>query len=79
MANKRISGRQLRHGTPEECLSPGESLMIEKQRGKRFELTRVDKGPVNFNEQMNQIFHEIPGEGKLPKTNLVRALLEDRE
>ena len=47
--------------------------------GKRFELTRIDTGPVNFNEQMDQVFREIPAEGKRVKTNLARTLLEDRE
>jgi len=79
MARKRITGRQLRHGAPEENLSPGQSLVIEKRGGKRFELTRIDTGPVNFNEQMEQIFREIPAEGKRVKTNLARTLLEDRE
>ena len=79
MASKRISGRQLRHGSPEENLSPGQSLLIEKRGGKRFELTRIDKGPVNFNKQMDQIFKEIPAEGKRVKTNLARTLMQDRE
>jgi hypothetical protein len=79
MARKRITGRELRHGAPEENLSPGQSLVIEKRGGKRFELTRIDTGPVNFNEQMEQIFREIPAEGKRVKTNLARTLLEDRE
>ena len=79
MASKRITGRQLRHGAPEENLSPGQSLVIEKRGGKRFELTRIDSGPVNFNKQMDQIFREIPAEGKRVRTNLARMLLEDRE
>jgi hypothetical protein len=79
MANKRISGRQLRHGAPEENLSPGQSLVIEKRGGKRFELTRIDAGPANFNEQMDRVFREIPPEGQRVKTNLARLLLEDRE
>ena len=79
MAKKRITGRQLRHGVPEELLSPGQSLVIEKRGGKRFELTRIDTGPVNFNEQMDQVFREIPPEGKRVKMDLVRALLEERE
>ncbi len=79
MANKRITGRQLRHGAPEENLSPGQSIVIEKRGGKRFELTRIDKGPVNFNEQMDHVFREIPAEGKRVKTNLARTLSEDRE
>ena len=79
MANKRISGRQLRHGAPEENLSPGQSLVIENRGGKRFELTRIDAGPANFNEQMDRVFREIPPEGQRVKTNLARLLLEDRE
>lgn len=79
MASKRITGRQLRHGAPEENLSPGQSLVVEKRGGKRFELTRIDAGPVNFNEQMDQVFRDIPAEGKRVKTNLARTLLEDRE
>ena len=79
MPSKRISGRQLRHGAPEENLSPGQSLVIEKRGGKRFELTRIATGPANFNEQMDQVFREIPPEGKRVKTNLARLLLEDRE
>ena len=79
MATKRITGRQLRHGAPEEDLSPGQSLVIEKRGGKRFQLTRIDTGPVNFNDQMDQIFREIPAQGKRIKTNLARTLLEDRE
>jgi hypothetical protein len=79
MATKRITGRQLRHGAPEERLSPGQSLVIEKRGGKRFELTRIDTGTVNFNEQMDQVFREIPAEGNRHKTNLARTLLEERE
>ena len=79
MASKRITGRQLRHGTPEENLSSGQSLVIEKRGGKQFKLTRIDSGPSNFNEQMDQIFREIPAGGKRVKTNLARVLLEDRE
>lgn len=79
MASKRITGRQLRHGAPEENLSRGQSLVIEKRGGKRFRLVRIDTGPVNFNEQMDQVFREIPADGKRIKTNLARTLLEDRE
>ena len=79
MALKRITGRQLRHGAPEESLSPGQSVLIEKRGGKKFELTRIDSGPVDFNKQMDQIFQEIPAEGKRIKTHLTRMLLEERE
>ncbi len=79
MTSKRVTGRQLRHGTPEEDLSPGQSIVVEKRGGKRFELTRIDAGRVSFNEQMDRVFHEIPPEGKRVKTNLARILLEERE
>jgi hypothetical protein len=76
---KRITGRQLRHGAPEERLSPGQSLFIEKRGGKRFQLTRIDTGPADFNEQMDRVFQEIPAEGERIKTNLARTLIEERE
>ena len=73
MATKRITGRQLRHGAPEENLSPGQSIVIEN------ELTRIDRGPSNFNEHMDRVFQEIPAEGRRLKTNLARILIEERE
>jgi hypothetical protein len=79
MANRRITGRQLRHGAPEENLSPGQSLTIEKRGGKRFELTRTDAGKTNINEQMRRIFREIPPDGPRVKTNLAKILIENRE
>jgi len=79
METKRITGRQLRHGTPEENLSPGQSIVIEKRGGKRFELTRIDRGPANFNEQMDRVFQEIPAEGRRVKTNFASLIMEERE
>jgi hypothetical protein len=79
MANKRISGRQLRHGSPEESLSPGESLIVKKRGGKEFRLTRTDSGKRDINSQMDELFKDIPPEGPRSKTDLVRVLLEDRE
>lgn len=79
MATKRINGRELRHGAPEKGLSPGQSIIIEKRGGKRFELTRIDRSPANFNEQMDRVFKEIPAEGDPAKTNLARLLMEERE
>lgn len=53
-------------------------MVFEKRGGKRFELTRIEKGAVNFNGQIDRIFREIPAEGMRVKTNLARTLLEDR-
>jgi hypothetical protein len=79
MTEKHISGRQLRHGSPEESLAPGESLTIDKRGGKVFQLTRTDSGKRNINAQIDQLFKDIPPEGPRVKTDLVRALLEERE
>jgi hypothetical protein len=79
MTQKHISGRELRHGSPEESLSPGESLTINKRGGKVFQLTRTDSGGRDINAQMDQLFKDIPPEGPRVKTDLVRALLEERE
>lgn len=79
MTQKRISGRQLRHGSPEETLSPGESLTVHKRSGKVFELRRTDSGGRDINAQMDQLFKDIPPEGPRVKTDLVGALLEERE
>jgi len=79
MTQKHISGRQLRHGSPEESLSPGESLTISKRGGKVFQLTRTDAGVRDINVQIDQLFKDIPPDGPRAKTNLVRALLEERE
>lgn len=79
MTEKHISGRRLRHGSPEESLAPGESLTINKRGGKVFRLTRTDPGKRNINAQIDQLFKDIPPEGPRVKTDLVRALLEERE
>ena len=79
MLQPRISGRQLRHGSPEESLAPGESVLVEKRGGKVFELTRIDAGSRNINAQLDQLFAELPPEGSRAKTNLAAAILEERE
>lgn len=79
MSHQRISGRQLRHGSPEESLAPGQSVLVEKRGGKVFELTRIDVGPRNINAQLDQLFAELPPEGSRAKTNLVATILEERE
>jgi hypothetical protein len=79
MTQKRITGRQLRHGSPEETLSPGESLTINKRGGKVFQMTRTDSGGKDINAQIDQLFKDIPPEGPRVKIDLVRVLLEERE
>ncbi len=79
MAEKTISGRELRHGAPEETLSPGESIRIEKRDGKVFELRRVDKGKRNILTELDQIVEEIPRTGPKCVTNMANIILEGRE
>jgi hypothetical protein len=79
MAQKHISGRQLRHGSPEESLWPGESLTVTKRGGKEFQLRRTDSSKRDINAQIDQLFKDIPPEAPRVKTDLVRVLLEDRE
>ena len=79
MAHRRISGRQLRHGSPEETLAPGQSVLVEKRGGKVFELTRIDSGPRNINAQLDQLFQDLPPDGPRVKTNLAKIILEERE
>jgi hypothetical protein len=79
MSHRRISGRQLRHGSPEESLAPGQSVLVEKRGGKVFELTRIDAGPRNINAQLDQLFSDLPPEGARTRTNLAAVILEERE
>ena len=79
MSHRHISGRQLRHGSPEESLAPGQSVRVEKRGGKIFELTRIDTGARNINAQLDQLFADLPPEGARTKTNLARVILEARE
>ena len=79
MADKRITGRQLRHGAPEETLAPGQSLLIEKCDGKVFEMRRIDAGGKSINAELDRLLMEMPPEGERKKTNLARLIIEDRE
>lgn len=80
MANlKTISGRELRHGAPEEELSPGESVLILKRGGKQFELRRVDAGQKSMKRAWASLVAEMPPEGARNPVDLSRIIVEDRE
>jgi hypothetical protein len=79
MARKKISGRQLRHGAPEERLSPGESILVEKRGGKVFELRRIDRGKKSMNAGLDRLLAEMPSTGPACPINLARIIVEDRE
>ncbi len=74
-----IGGRELRRSTPEEGLTPGESLVIRKRGGKMFELRRVDAGEKSLVKQLQELLKETPNQGQRVRTNLARVIVEDRE
>ena len=76
---KTITGRQLRRGTPEERLMPGESIIVRKQVGKVFELKRVDVREKSILKGLDQLLRDIPNPGKPRRTNLARTIIEDRD
>ncbi len=78
MHRKRISGRELRHGAPEETLSPGESVIVEKRGGKVFELRRVDSGQRSMLQALDTIIADTPTVSSHP-VNLASIIIEDRE
>lgn len=78
MGAKTISGRQLRHGAPEESLSPGESVRIKKRGGKVFELRRVDSGGRDILADLDLLLKEVPSAGHPPVTDLARIIIKDR-
>jgi hypothetical protein len=79
MKRKHLTGRDLRRGTPEENLAPGESVLIKKGSGKVFELTRVDPGAKSMNAGLDSLLVEMPPAGERVRTNLARVIIEDRE
>jgi len=78
---KTISGRTLRHGTPEESLTTGETVRIQKRNGKTFELKRVDGGQKSMISYLDELLKEVPLTiaGKPVRTNLARTIIEERE
>jgi hypothetical protein len=54
-------------------------VLIKKNRGKVFELARVDPGAKSMNAGLDLLLAEIPPTGERVRTNLARAIIEDRE
>jgi hypothetical protein len=79
MSRKQITGRQLRHGSPEESLSPGESVQVNKRGGKVFELRRIDAGGKNILEGLDHLFLEMPATGPACPVDFSKIIVEDRE
>jgi hypothetical protein len=79
MTQKHITGRQLRHGSPEETLSPGESVQVRKRGGKVFELRRIDAGEKNLLAGLDRLLLELPASGPSCPVDFSRIIIEDRE
>ena len=79
MPQRQISGRQLRHESPEETLSPGESLQINKRGGKVFELRRIDSGEKDILHGLDKLLAEMPDSKKGGSIDFSKIVIEDRE
>ena len=76
--SKTISGRELKRGTPEESLAPGEALRVRKAGGKEFLVVRETDTP-DLSALHAEIMRDIPLQGPTQKTNLAEWHQEDEE
>ena len=58
---------------------PEESVIVQKQGGKVFELKRGDVEPQSILKALDQLLEDIPNPGEPVRTNLARIIIEDRE
>jgi hypothetical protein len=58
---------------------PGESVVVQKQGGKVFELKRVDVQSPSILKALDQLLEDIPNPGDAVRTDLARIITEDRE
>jgi hypothetical protein len=66
---KTITVGELKHGTPEETLGPGQALRVKKPSGKQFLLVREAEAP-DLAALHKEIMRDIPLVGPSQKTNL---------
>ena len=66
--SKTISGRELKRGTPEESLAPGEALRVRKAGGKEFLVRQTDTPDLAALHA--EIMRDIPLLGPTQKTDL---------
>ena len=76
--SKTITVRELKRGTPEEGLAPGEALRIKKASGKGFLVIRETEAP-DLSDLHAEIMREIPLHGPKQKTDLAAWHEEDEE
>lgn len=58
---------------------PGESVVVQKQGGKVFELKRVDVQSPSILKALDQLLEDIPNPGDAVRTDLARIIIEYRE
>ncbi len=75
---KTITGRELKRGTPEENLAPGEALRVKKSGGKGFLVIRESE-PPDLCDLHAEIMRDIPLGGPPQKTDLAAWHEEDEE
>ena len=75
---KTVTVRELKRGTPEEALGPGEALRVTKRSGKGFLLVREMETP-DLAALHKEIMRDIPLSGPSQKTDLAAWHQEDEE
>ena len=75
---KTVTVRELKRGTPEEALGPGEALRVKKSSGKGFLLLRETVTP-DLVALHKEIMQDIPLSGPSQKTDLAAWHQEDEE
>ena len=75
---KTITVRELKRGTPEETLAPGQALRVKKASGKEFLLVRETDTP-DLAVLHKEIMRDIPLTGPSQKTDLAAWHQEDDE
>lgn len=75
---KTVTVRELKRGTPEEALGPGEALRVTKPSGKGFLLVRETETP-DLAALHKEIMRDIPLSGPSQKTDLAAWHQEDEE
>ena len=75
---KTITVRELKRGTPEETLGPGQALRVKKAKGKQFLLIRESHAP-DLAALHKEIMRDIPLSGCSQKTDLATWHQEDEE
>jgi hypothetical protein len=78
IVTKTVTVRELKRGTPEEALSPGEALRVTKSSGKGFLLVRETEMP-DLAALHQEIMRDIPLRGPSQKTDLAAWHQEHEE